>query len=769
MNQPEKTEFLIRIVTISYTKMFGPNCSDLEGLHESILPFTSISELHRKETGGYNLTAVFRPINKSEKPIFVFGSIALGERDKVTQPKVKRCYFVGLFAVVLKRDIIQNPLPPMIDRVLEIAENTYKLFEHPKYHTDHVLKDVTLLNRIFDFRDCASELVSLQDGKKGAENNFSISVKKQLKRFFKKSTSGIIHFSNCCYGFWFSEAMCRYYYLDPYQCDDSGRRVAVCGQSCLCIFSSVYDMARQMCVNQSKETTGFFIHRIHVESVNSLPRNGTFQEDPIWIYLDYHWSHRHSVKPKTHKNKIKKKQIALEEAQKPSWKNYLVVMPNYIYSVWGTVGCFDQKFGSRAGKNQAAIGVAVIAMRNLCHPSDWSAVVLDSAVIYGDYYYKESKKVSTRCLNRFNLAEGLKVLPYRWKIEFTSDICGVLYSSGEQPNLADSIVNALNRSPNLLLQCKQKIVAILQTTDAFYAVDSSWTGPPLFLKNRGAIYAIRCKNMNMLIYVLTKMLNTNQRLEFTITPLKIILKQEGCQSSGDKPKVNRKRIFEKTLYSAPGQTVDHPSLVCGSVVVTDEDYYLCYSRNLKFGLFYDAECEKQPEQTIDCSKETARAFTGKKSKRKSPEGVCSPKVKPKSVGSISDNWDRNIGYPQVLDLGEIAAKRAMKEPGVCQAEREFKCGKYVANIGNVECEKRKFHRMRDDIKSSFIYPDLREVFQKYMIGMQKEVYKNYKHFGVNKYKQDNSIHEELVMIDEKKSSVVEEHVDEMENDEDKDE
>ena len=162
INEPKETKFLMRVVTISYAQKLDPDCSDIVGLHESVVPATSLAEVHRKESKAYDLEDIFRPTVTNTKPTFIFGTVSLRNRDTIKEPRVKRCYFVSLLAVMVKRDIVQSPMPGMVDKVLEVAENLYRQFDDPKYHTEHILRNVTVMDRIFEFRDCASSLVEIK-------------------------------------------------------------------------------------------------------------------------------------------------------------------------------------------------------------------------------------------------------------------------------------------------------------------------------------------------------------------------------------------------------------------------------------------------------------------------------------------------------------------------------------------------------------------------------------------------------------------------------
>lgn len=222
-----------------------------------------------------------------ESPSIIRGSVAFRNRDLVVEPRVKRCYFASVLAVMLKRDITENPLTGLVDKILELADIIYKQFHQPEYHSEHLLKDVNIMNRFFDFRDQASDLVPIDEC-------FASVVKHCLKRFFKSNSGGVAHFTNVCYGFWYCQNRESYYYLDPYPCDINGRKTTQSdGAGCLMVFSKLGDMVSRWCCNKASGTTGFFIHRLHVESVNMSPIMGPFREDPMWSYLDYHWSYKH--------------------------------------------------------------------------------------------------------------------------------------------------------------------------------------------------------------------------------------------------------------------------------------------------------------------------------------------------------------------------------------------------------------------------------------------------------------------------------------------
>lgn len=334
-----------------------------------------------------------------------------------------------------------------------------------------------------------------------------------------------------------------------------------------------------MLTNKFEHTTGFFIHDFHIECVNNKKDSSRakFMEDPIWTYLDLHWSY-------SHKQKLSKISKSEKLPIKSFWNHYVTEVPNLVYSLWGTIGSFDCKFGSRVGKNQAAICLSILAMQNLCQPSQWSSGFLDSAVLYGDCYYADSSKICTHS-NHFNLQPFLRIDNNLCRFQFKSSLCGILYGASDKKSLAEILDLALNESSNLLIECKSVVLGVFKSDDDFFAIDPHWIGPPIFQKNHGAVYILRCRNFPSLLYCLTKMLNSNRQLEFRVTPVVMNFIQEG--------NLVGKRKFS-TVYDSPGETMNDWNFIPGTDVVPAADEYRRFSRNLQLAMKYGDCLENLP-------------------------------------------------------------------------------------------------------------------------------------------------------------------------------
>lgn len=251
------------------------------------------------------------------------------------------------------------------------------------------------------------------------------------------------------------------------------------------------------------------------------------------------------------------------KASSPTWKNYIIEVPDLLYSLWGSLGSFDNQFCGRAGKNQSAICVALMATQSLIHASEWYASLLNSTVLWGDRYYEKSLNKSA--LNHLKLSRFIKAHSCVWDIEVEPKICGTLYGNSDLASTLESVLE--KKSWNVLLECSGKSLAIIRTVDAYYAADPSWIGPPLFSRNRGALYVIRCKHFKALIYVVIKMINSNSTSEFTLTPVYI--------TNFANLKANNK-ISEAAILKEPGKVMKG----YGSDLAPDEDLFGSYRKSL---------------------------------------------------------------------------------------------------------------------------------------------------------------------------------------------
>lgn len=531
-----------------------------------------ISDVHERS---YDPASLFKQTIARRCPIFVYGTNSLKKRDKLREPKMRKCYFAAVMAVLLKRDIILCQTPGIIDNIVELADFLHKKVSNPRFYSDLILHKVPIFNRIFDFRDHALQLVKFK-----TKSDFLPSVKFHLKKFFRDNCAGIIQFSNCCYGFWYCRMRKNFYYLDPYGGNNPCRK----GQACLGVFPNLTVMVKDMYSKMFSATTGFFIHRIHVNSVN-IPLIRNPSEDPIWTYIDYFWKYNGPL------SVCKKKTLS---PRKPRWRFYTIEIPNCIYSLWGSVGTFDSKFEHHAGKNKAAICVAVVALKELVQEDDWSSKFLDFCVCQGHKYYLKSQKNSWK--NKLSLQPCFTISPYfTWDFKFDSGAYGKLFDNTSGKSLREMLDLWLKKEDNssIILECEEITLAILKNDQVFYIVNPCWKGLPIFPEKKGAIFVLRCLNFSSLLFALVKSINSNQQNQFCLTSV-----SASFYKSIDYDGVNCLRIpdlltpNQKPLGTLRLEGKSHPGPLCSTCPCSDS--LECFETNLKIGLLKMA-MEKEPK------------------------------------------------------------------------------------------------------------------------------------------------------------------------------
>lgn len=411
------------------------------------------------------------------------------------------------------------------------------------------------------------------------------------------------------------------------------------------------------------------------------------------------------------------------------WNNYAVEIADLIYSVWGTIGAYDCRFGERAGKNRVAICVVILAMQHLCHPSRWGPAILDSAVICGDSYYTESLKSAVRrcseSVNRFGLRTTLRVFPHLWTVDFGTSVCGILYGNRNRLTLTGALKLAFEETRNVIIECNEITLAVLAAKDAYYIADPCWIGPPLFARDRNAIYVLRCKNVNVLIYAITKIFNTNQRLGVRITPLRLAFDREDLDADSGLYTARRK-ILPRSLRKDPGKIEDPGTPIPGAVTVPDVDSYLRYQRHLADSIIGDSRPEDiqlrnhmglalNPENVNNTFVSTKwRLNLGRMRPPKRSKPPVDPiKIKRDSadcVDSATELFQPHRSQISVMDL--ITACDNYPRP------MDFASNAPPPGIESLECNLSE----RD-----FIHKQSRVDFNENVAEMSRDIYKSYRH------------------------------------------
>lgn len=448
----------------------------------------------------------------------------------------------------------------------------------------------------------------------------------------------------------------------------------------------------------------------------------------MWIYLDYHWNFTHSIMRARRKARDGDGS-GPSEFDRRFWNNYAIEITDLIYSVWGTIGAYDCRFGERAGKNRVAICVVILAMQHLCHPSRWGPAILDSAVICGDSYYTESlKSAARRCsesVNRFGLRTTLRVFPHLWTVDFGTSVCGILYGDRNRLTLTGALKLAFEEARNVIIECNEITLAVLAAKDAYYIADPCWIGPPLFARDRNAIYVLRCKNVNVLIYAITKIFNTNQRLGVRITPVRLAFDQEDLDADpGLYP--SRRKILPRSLRKDPGKIEDPGTSLPGAVTVPDADSYLRYRRHLADNVIGGSRSEDSQlryHTRLALNPENVNNMFVSTKWRLNLGQMRPPKRSKPLVDSIKMKRDSANCVDSAIELFEphrsqISVTELITACDNYPRPMDFACDVPPPEIESLECN------LSD---RDFIRKQSRMDFNEHVTEMSRDIYKSYRH------------------------------------------
>lgn len=144
-----------------------------------------------------------------------------------------------------------------------------------------------------------------------------------------------------------------------------------------------------------------------------------------------------------------------------------------------------------------------------------------------------------------------------------------MYGAPNKRNLIESLQLAFGIASNVLIECEEITIGVLKAEESYYVADPCWIGPPLFDKDRGALYVLRCKNLNSLTYAIVKIFNTSQRVDFLVTPLTFAFEQrDQCVSENKVKPTARKKVLSKSLRSGPGSGRAPSTPVSGKIIDT---------------------------------------------------------------------------------------------------------------------------------------------------------------------------------------------------------
>ncbi|XP_053953048.1 uncharacterized protein LOC128859921 isoform X2 [Anastrepha ludens] len=224
-------------------------------------------------------------------------------------------------------------------------------------------------------------------------------------------------------------------------------------------------------------------------------------------------------------------------------KRFDIEIDGRLWSLWGNLHPDAPVFGSTSrGKQYLACNVMALCAAKMYSLTDWSPHLLDTIVINGDRYHRES-------------LENIKLLDYEFSLEDLNLDCtlenikfvvhlehvafGKLYSPGTRTtmNLADALMYFFTRFQFGVLQCFKHSLAIGRTMGfdgGFFMFDCQSKDQPLFPNGQGASYLLRTNNLQVLLYCIVVTLNVPYyNVNFTLHKVEMLREGASLEEEGE--------------------------------------------------------------------------------------------------------------------------------------------------------------------------------------------------------------------------------------------
>ncbi|XP_036336107.1 uncharacterized protein LOC118746359 [Rhagoletis pomonella] len=224
-------------------------------------------------------------------------------------------------------------------------------------------------------------------------------------------------------------------------------------------------------------------------------------------------------------------------------KRFDVEIDGRLWSIWGNLHPDAPVFSaSSRGKQYLACNVMACCAAKVYRLTDWSPHLLDTIVINGDRYHRESLEniklsdyeFSLEDLNLDCTLETLKFVVHLEHVAF-----GKLYNPGTRTtmNLADALMYFFTHFQFGVLQCFKHSLAIGRTMGfdgGFFMYDCQSKDHPLFPKGQGASYLLRTKHLQVLLYCIVVTLNVPYyNVSFTLHKVEMLREDASLDEEGE--------------------------------------------------------------------------------------------------------------------------------------------------------------------------------------------------------------------------------------------
>ncbi|KAL7734783.1 hypothetical protein ACLKA6_011069 [Drosophila palustris] len=220
---------------------------------------------------------------------------------------------------------------------------------------------------------------------------------------------------------------------------------------------------------------------------------------------------------------------------------YDIEIEGRLWSLWGNLHpeapVFEQEL---RGLQYLAIYVMACCAASEFNLMDWSAQLLDTIVVSGHRFYRESLKNITKKDYEFSL-ENLNTDCSLESINFVVHIEHVCYGklycipSLNRMNLSKALIYFFSHYQYGIVMVRKRALAIgfcPGHDGGYFMYDCQEKDQPLFPKHQGASYFLRARNLQVLLYCIVVTLNVHvKNMKFSIHKVEML--REGATIESD--------------------------------------------------------------------------------------------------------------------------------------------------------------------------------------------------------------------------------------------
>lgn len=257
---------------------------------------------------------------------------------------------------------------------------------------------------------------------------------------------------------------------------------------------------------------------------------------------------------------------------------YDIEIPKELWSLWGYLHPTNPVFHPKpCDKLSWACNILACCAAKLYTLAQWTPRLLDTIVISGDRYYRDSLRKFQGETYKFtlnDLCDACLLENLRFKVHTEMVLFGALYERDTSSimNLSKALINFFSQHKMGLLHCRHLRALVIGRDNCngcvggdYFMFDCQSKDYPLFREGDCRPYLLRCKTLQMLLYCIVMALEVRcKRVQFALH--KVDIRYEGPVPDEDDDEIKKlQRIIARSKEKPVKAGISRICNICRSV------------------------------------------------------------------------------------------------------------------------------------------------------------------------------------------------------------